>query len=93
MPFTTLVISVRDPLAKECLVEPTKYSALPSGKLVGVDRREVPMKPTTLAELAALQGVRPIESIEELAFDLWTDEELDAFLRSLNRGDGGYGRS
>ena len=75
------------------MVEPTTHSALPSGKLAAADRREVHMKPMTLDELAALQGIRPIESLEELAVDLWTDEELDAFLRSRNRGDGGCGRS
>lgn len=43
----------------------------------------------TLDALAVLRGIRPIASIEELAVDLWTDEEFDAFLRSRNRGDDG----
>lgn len=47
------------------------------------------MKRMTLNELASLQGIRPVASIEELAADLWTDEGLDAFLRSRNRGDDG----
>jgi hypothetical protein len=51
------------------------------------------MEPMTLDELAALQGIRPIGSIGALAVDLWADEELDAFLCSLNRDDGGDGRS
>lgn len=79
---------MRESLVIECVAEPTTHSAPPSGKLATLDSREVPMKPTTLDELAALQGIRPIESLEELAVDLWTVEDLDAFLRSRNRHDG-----
>lgn len=77
----------------ECVAEPTTHSALRSGKLAARELLEEPMNPMTLADLAALQGIRPIESVEELAVDLWTDEELDAFLRSRNRDDEGAERS
>lgn len=43
-----------------------------------------PAPSLSIAELAAHQAVRPIESVEELAADVWeSDEELDAFLADL----------
>jgi hypothetical protein len=44
------------------------------------------MKPLTLDDQALLQGVQPVNSLDDLKVGLWTDEELDAFLRSRNRG-------
>ena len=41
-------------------------------------------RPMTIDELAAAQGVKPMESTEEWAADLFeSDEELEAFLVDL----------
>jgi hypothetical protein len=43
-----------------------------------------PMKSLTMAELAALQQVQPVASVEKFAADIWdSDEELDEFLHDL----------
>jgi hypothetical protein len=40
----------------------------------------------TLDDLAAIQNVEPLESLEELAADVWdSDAELDAFLQDVRR--------
>jgi hypothetical protein len=40
----------------------------------------------TLDELAATQHLAPVDSLDELATDLWeSDEELDAFLADVHR--------
>lgn len=42
--------------------------------------------PRSLDELAALQHVVPVTSLDELAVDLWeSDGELDAFLDDVRR--------
>jgi hypothetical protein len=51
------------------------------------ERSSYPLRPTrqmTIDELAAAQGVKPMESTEEWAADIFeSDEELDAFLAHL----------
>jgi hypothetical protein len=40
----------------------------------------------TLDELAAIQGIAPVDSLDDLAAELWeSDEELDAFLDDVQR--------
>ena len=40
----------------------------------------------TAAELVASQDVRPIDSVDELATDLWSsDAELDTFIADVRR--------
>lgn len=41
---------------------------------------------TTLEELAATQGISPLESTDELTGELIPDEEYDAFLAAIGRG-------
>jgi len=44
----------------------------------------------TIEELAAAQGVKPMESTEEWAADIFeSDEELEAFLADLRTGRDG----
>jgi len=81
-PFTTLVISVRGQLARGCVVVSTPHSGMPRGKLVCAYDGRCAVEPLTLDELVEMQGVQPIASVDELVVDLWTDDELDAFLRS-----------
>jgi hypothetical protein len=52
-----------------------------------------PIRSLTLVEIAALQQVQPVASVEELAVYLWeSDEELDEFLRELrSTGDSNIG--
>ena len=45
-----------------------------------------PRRSRTLDELAANQHVAPVDSLDELATDLWdSDEELDAFIEDVHR--------
>jgi hypothetical protein len=45
-----------------------------------------PQSSRTLDELAAIQHVAPVSSLDELASDLWeSDEELDAFIEDVQR--------
>jgi hypothetical protein len=48
------------------------------------DPEELPLDPPALAALAAEQGVRPIQDIDELGGDFWPeDESMDEFLATL----------
>jgi hypothetical protein len=45
-----------------------------------------PQRSRTLDELAAIQHVAPVDSLDELASNLWeSDEELDAFIEDVQR--------
>ena len=48
---------------------------------------QLPSQPArTLDELAAIQRIAPVDSLDDLAADLWeSDEELDAFLADVQR--------
>jgi hypothetical protein len=51
-----------------------------------VDDPMPPQGALTLDELAAIQNLGPLESLDELAVDVWeSDEELDAFLEDVRR--------
>lgn len=44
----------------------------------------MPARSLSLDALAAEQRLQPIASIDELAVDLWSDDELDAFLAMVH---------
>lgn len=49
-----------------------------------IDQHPEPGRRPSLDELARAQGLRPVESVDELALDVWeSDEELDAFLADV----------
>ena len=70
---------------------PATRSSLPTRTIVvddmATDPAPGPLRSTrrvTIEELAAAQGVKPMESTEEWAADIFeSDEELDAFLAHL----------
>lgn len=44
--------------------------------------RDVPL---SAEELVAAQGVKPIVSVDELATDLWADDDVDEFIADVRR--------
>jgi uncharacterized protein (DUF2384 family) len=49
-----------------------------------IEQHPEPGRRASLDELARAQGVKPVESLDELALDVWeSDEELDDFLADV----------
>jgi hypothetical protein len=77
--------------------EPAIQASVDAGLAGGERDEELPADPPVVAALAAEQGVRPIEDIEELGGDFWPEdestEELLATLRAWREDETASTRS